>query len=75
MTFKGTYGSGQTPCTVIALEYDGLTWYAVEGSVNVNLTPDDLYDGVDVEMLEDIDCFTWPDGIHSEDDLEEAVYT
>jgi len=66
----GTYGGSQTPCSIFV--YDG--WYAVEGSVNVNLTDNALLvDGVDVELLGDYDCFTWNDGIHSEEDIEKAV--
>lgn len=71
---SGTYGSGRTPCTVFCLDdRHGNTWYAVEGSVNVNLTPDNVADGVDVETLCDIDMFTWPDGISGLEELERAV--
>ena len=69
---EGTYGSYKTPCTVF--EYEG--WYCVEGSVNVNLAADpdeELYDGVDVEQIYDIDCFTAPRPIESLDDLIEYV--
>ena len=73
-TVSGTYGSGQTPCDVYIYENrDGSYWYAVDGSVNVNRTWQDIEDGVDVEELDDFDMFTWPDGIHSEEELEEAV--
>ena len=71
---SGTYESGRTPCTVFCMgDRHGNTWYAVEGSVNVNLTPDSLTNGVDVETLCDVDMFTWPDGINSLAELEEAV--
>ena len=73
-TVTGTYGSGQTPCNVLKYEDAyGSTWYCVEGSVNVNLTHDPVEDGVDVETLQDVDVFTWSDGINSEDELEAAV--
>lgn len=72
-TINGTYGSGQTECDVFTMEADGGHWYAVEGSQNVNFTYDDFGDGVDVERLSDSDTFTWPDGIHSESGLEQAV--
>lgn len=68
-TFNGTYGSGKTPCEVFY--YDG--WYCVEGSVNVNFTHETLEDGVNVEMVEDSDCFTWSSPIESLDELINAV--
>ena len=54
----GLYGSGHTDCTVFVHVDSG--WYCVEGSCNVNQTdsPDLLVDGVDVEELSDVDCFT-----------------
>ena len=73
-TISGTYGSGQTPCNVfIATGRNGLTWYAVEGSSNVNATWEELTDGADVETVEDVDTFTWPAGIDSEETFVEAV--
>lgn len=73
-TIPGTYGSNHTPCDVFTLETPtGATWYAVEGSQNVNLSPEPLAPGVDVETVPDVDAFTWPDGIHSESDLAAAV--
>ena len=70
-TISGTYGGSQTPCEIFVYG----CWYAVEGSCNVNEAPDEdcLQDGVDVETIMDDDHFTWPDGIHSEEDLERAV--
>lgn len=71
---NGTYGSGQTPCTVLCAEkYDGHTWYAVEGSSNVNLSPEPLTDGQDVEEIQDIDTFTWPAGVNTLEELEAAI--
>lgn len=67
--FNGTYGSQETPCTVYY--YNG--WYCVEGSINVNRTHETLVDGVDVEMIEDYDCFTWDKPIESLEELIEAV--
>lgn len=55
----GTYGSAYTPCDVYVFDNEnGSHWYAVENSVNVNCTYDDISNGVDVETLQDIDCFT-----------------
>jgi len=72
-TTQGYYGSGHTPCNVIYVDIDGGTWYAVEGGVNVNFTFDQVHLGVDVETLDDVDAFTWPEGIDSEETLLEAV--
>jgi hypothetical protein len=73
-TISGTYGSGKTPCQIFtATTRNGGTWYAVEGSANVNLTYDTLTDGVDVETVPDEDTFTWPSGIDSEETLVEAI--
>ena len=70
----GTYGSYLTPCTLFVYEcLNGLNWYAVEDSQNVNATYDEIGIGVDVETLSDVDCFTWPDGIDSEETLLTAV--
>ena len=73
-TISGTYGSGKTPCQVFtATDRNGRTWYAVEGSCNVNRTYEELQPGVDVETVSDFDSFTWPDGVHDEDELEKAI--
>jgi hypothetical protein len=73
-TVQGTYGSGRTPCDIYTYEEnDGGTWYAVEGSGNVNHTYDAVTNGVDVETLSDANYFNWLDGIYSEDDLIKAV--
>jgi len=72
-TIRGTYGSGKTPCDIHTAETHAGTWYAVDGSQNVNLSPDPLEDGIDVETVPDVDAFTWPEGIHSLDDLEAAI--
>ena len=73
-TIPGTYGSHSTPCDVItATDHKGGTWYAVEGSANVNYTYDELAPGVDVESVSDVDTFTWPDGIDSEESLLAAI--
>lgn len=72
--FKGTYGSGKTPCFVFTCQdFNGGTWYAVEGSVNVNYTYDDITDGVNVEELSDYDFFTASEPIESKSILKEQV--
>jgi len=73
-TIQGYYGMSHNPCNVYCFDKDGGTWYAVEGSQNVLFTFDPVELGVNVEMLNDIDAFTWTeDGINSEEELEEAV--
>lgn len=73
-TIRGTYGSNKTHCKIHTAERcDGATWYAVDGSQNVNLSPDPLDDGTNVETVPDVDAFTWPDGIRSLEDLEDAI--
>ena len=72
-TIKGCYGSLRAPCTVLCAYGERGTWYVVKGSVNVNLTLDTVEDGVDVELLTDIDMFTWPDGVYDEHTLVKAI--
>lgn len=73
-TINGTYGSQETPCTIfIAENRDGSKWYCVEDSINVNLTFDDLAEGVDVELVSDHDCFTWSSNIEDVDQLVNAI--
>jgi len=47
--------------------YNG--WYVIEGSVNVNKTYDDLKEGVNVEAVEDVDCWTATEPINSLNEL------
>ena len=71
---NGTYGSNNTPCTVFAAtDRNGLTWYCVEDSVNVNATYDDINEGVDVESVSDSNMFTASMPINSLDELEDQV--
>lgn len=70
---NGFYGSGRTPATVLVVERAGLHWYAVSGSQTVNASPEPLADGVWVEEIADIDCFTFSRPIRSLDELSAAV--
>jgi hypothetical protein len=73
-TVSGTYGSSKTPCDVFVAENrNGSKWYAADGSTNVNLTYDEIQDGVDIEELSDSDCFSIKNGIDSEEALIEAI--
>ena len=68
-TVNGTYGSSQAECLVFV--HDG--WYAVQGSRNVNRTNDLIDHGVDVETLNDWDCFTASDEIECLADLVQEI--
>lgn len=70
---SGTYGAGRTPCTVYTYQTAKGTWYAVAGSLNLNMTWEDLEDGVDVESLEDLDTGTASAPIESAEDLAREV--
>ena len=71
---SGYYGCQHTPTNVFVYgNSDGSSWYVCEGSVNVNKTFDPISDGCDVELLSDVDCFTWDGGIISVDDLAYAL--
>lgn len=71
-TVTGTYGTG-TPCNIFVLELiNGLNWYCVDGSNNVNCTHETISDGCDVEVLHDLDVFTVNTPIDTENELKEA---
>lgn len=70
----GFYGSGNTPCFVnVAENKDGSRWYCVDGGTMVNLTYNEINDGVNVEHLQDVDCFTVNSPITDTDALIEAI--
>lgn len=72
-TIKGFYGSNLTPSDVFILTTPNGTWYVVDGGTVVNFTTMPVQNGVNVEELSDIDCFTWSGPIESEEELYEAV--
>lgn len=73
-TIPGTYGNAQTPCNVITCQNrNGSTWYAVEGSRNVNLSPHPLEPGIDVETIPDIDTATSAEPIETEQQLADFI--
>ncbi len=69
----GTYGSGKTECFIYCVNDTYCTWYAVEGSLNVNATYEDLQDGVNVEKIRDFDTMTAGSPVNSIEDLERLV--
>lgn len=52
---------------------NGISWYCCDGDTVVNATQEVLRSGCNVGKIYDVDCFTWPEGIRSEDDLIAAV--
>lgn len=70
----GFYGGSSTPCTIFAAsQSNGLTWYAVEGSQNINATYETIENGCNVETVEDIDTMTSSESIESISDLIRVV--
>jgi len=67
----GFQGSGKTPCVVLVVD----DWYVVKGGTVANqaANPELLEDGVHVEELIDVDCFTVIEGIHSLEELEDLL--
>lgn len=73
-TIDGTYGSHETPTTVYTMTTgQGVTWYVCHDSLNVNATLETLDDGVDVELVSDVDCITPQDPITSESELYDLL--
>ena len=73
-TVQVTYGRDKTRANCFVLpDRRGGCWYAIEDSCNVNFTHEEITTGCDVEEIADSDMFTWPDGVHSEEELERAV--
>ena len=71
---NGTYGSSQTPCTILVYEEsNGDKWHCVKGSCNVNLTYDDIEDGVDVEDLSVLFTHRWSNGIETLNELKTII--
>lgn len=70
---NGTYGGSQTPATIFTANDTHMTYYVVDGSVNVNITYESVEDGIDIETLQDIDTFTAGSPITSLEELENAI--
>lgn len=69
---SGFYGRG-TKCNIVVTETNRGSWYCVQGFENVNFTTDELYDGVDVETLNDIDYFKANNPVDYTEELEAEV--
>jgi len=73
-TIQGFYGYPPQPTAIYIYDNDdGSKWYCAAGSVNVNLTCDNIDEDTNIEYLTDDDVFTWSSPINSEDDLLIAV--
>lgn len=74
-TVSGFYGCNkeQNKADVFVYEINGLHWYCIDGSQNVNATYNPIEEGVDVEILEDVDTFTTLFPVESLEDLEQEV--
>ncbi len=73
-TVSGYYGSGHIPTDVFCAinNNTGITWYVAENGQTVNATYDELIDGVNIEILSDIDCYT-VDSVTTLADLENSL--
>lgn len=58
-SINGTYGKEDpTPCTIFVAEVEtGGRWYAVEDSKNVGFTYEQLDEGVNTELVIEVDYF------------------
>jgi hypothetical protein len=72
---KGKRGlkNPQTTTVLCATTSGNAVWYVVKGGTIVNLTFDDVNNGVDVETLKDMDCFTWDKPINTLKQLQKAI--
>lgn len=72
---SGYYGvSRPTPTTIYVYEKpNDSRWYAVEGSVNISKTYNEIESGTNVEDLIDFDTITACHPVNSLEDLEREV--
>lgn len=70
---QGYYGKS-TPTTIFVYDKrNGSRWYAVEDSVNINCTYDEIEEGTNVENLSDFDTMGADNPVNSLEDLEREV--
>ena len=67
------YGRGTKGTCFVKQNYNGSFWYVVKGGTIVNKTYDDMDNGIDVECLNDIDCFTVNKPINTKKQFEKAL--
>lgn len=68
----GWYGNDKSSETnvFVAELYNGDIWYVIEGSRNVNQSPDELEDGVWLEQVRDVNMFTADGPVNSVEEFE-----
>lgn len=54
-------------------DHRGKTWYVQQGGRVVNATYDPIEEGTDLDMLYDVDSFTWSCGIDSLEEFENSL--
>lgn len=69
----GYYGSGKNESIIFVCRRANNCWYAVKGSMMVNKTMSNIKDGVNVEELEDVECFTWSREINTLNQFIKAI--
>jgi hypothetical protein len=53
-------GGSQRPNTCFTVtDRSGLTWYVCEGGTIVNATHETIEENTNIELIEDVDCFTF----------------
>jgi len=72
-TIKATYNNADDTCDVYVFSGRNGTWYVCDGGTIVNCTYDELFDGMDLGDVHDVDCFTWSSPIESEEELIKAI--
>ena len=72
-TIDGYYGATPTGTLIFIYPTHRGTWYCVKGSTFANFTHEQVCAGVNVELLEDVDHFTWSSPIETEEQFQLAV--
>lgn len=67
-------GGSKHPCTCFKVtDENGLTWYVCEGGTVVNATYETIEENTNIETVEDVDCFTFNDAIHTLEQFEKTI--
>ena len=70
----GVYGANERESEIYVKELsDGGKWYALKDSKNINFTNDSLYDGINVEEVQDLETISSSSPIEYADDLDERI--
>lgn len=68
-----TFGAKNNPCIVYVYNDTYITYYVQSGGTIINLTYDNVSEGVNIDSVNDFDCITWSTHILSEQDLINAI--